>query len=86
MGPSEDRVLTTGLHTVCDIYCISCQDNVGWYYIRAFEASEKYKEGKYILEKAKLIKDDNSGEEWGILHADDSEFMCGGKCMYRDTG
>lgn len=63
MGPSEDRVLTTGLHTVCDIYCISCQDNVGWYYIRAFEASEKYKEGKYILEKAKLIKDDNSGEE-----------------------
>jgi hypothetical protein len=57
-GESEDRVLTTGLHTVCDIYCIQCQTNVGWYYISAYETSQKYKEGKYIVEKEKIRKVD----------------------------
>lgn len=57
-GEFEDRVLTTGLHTVCDIYCIQCHDNVGWYYSNAYEQSQKYKEGKYIIEKEKMIKYD----------------------------
>ena len=25
LGPKEDRLLMTGLHTVADIYCIHCQ-------------------------------------------------------------
>jgi hypothetical protein len=33
-GPKEDRILTTGLHSVCDIYCLSCDDNIGWFYVR----------------------------------------------------
>lgn len=80
-GPAEDRVLTTGLHTVCDIFCRVCDESVGWFYVswfvddmvpslgtefqridlnqeEAFEASQKYKVGKYILEKAKLSKQD----------------------------
>lgn len=31
-GPSEDRMLTTGLHTVCDVYCTHCENNLGWFY------------------------------------------------------
>jgi DNA-directed RNA polymerase subunit N (RpoN/RPB10) len=27
-------MLMTGLHTVCDIYCISCQSVVGWKYVK----------------------------------------------------
>lgn len=46
--------MTTGLHTVTDIYCSSCGHNVGWKYIKAYEEDQKYKEGKYILEKAYL--------------------------------
>lgn len=57
-GEYEDRVLTTGLHTVCDIYCIQCSDNIGWYYSTAYEHTQKYKEGKYIIEKEKIIKYD----------------------------
>jgi len=57
MGPKEDRVLTTGLHTVCDIYCVSCEENIGWFYEEAFEQSQKYKEGKFIIEKEKMTKD-----------------------------
>ncbi len=34
LGPKEDRLLTTGLHTVCDIFCIGCDENVGWFYVR----------------------------------------------------
>jgi hypothetical protein len=33
-GPSEDRMLMTGLHTVCDIYCVYCLSVVGWKYVR----------------------------------------------------
>uniref|UniRef100_K3YF02 Yippee domain-containing protein n=1 Tax=Setaria italica TaxID=4555 RepID=K3YF02_SETIT len=32
LGPNEDREFTTGLHIVNDIYCICCQENIGWRY------------------------------------------------------
>lgn len=54
IGPSEERRLITGLHTVCDIFCKRCKTLVGWTYLKAFEASQKYKEGKYIIEKINL--------------------------------
>jgi hypothetical protein len=56
IGPKEERMLTTGRHAVCDIYCVGCQDNVGWHYVEAYEASEKYKEGKFIIENAKMVR------------------------------
>ena len=56
-GPSDQRMLSTGLHTVCDTYCICCHTNVGWYYEAAFEERQKYKEGKFILEKALITKE-----------------------------
>ncbi|KAI9885037.1 MAG: hypothetical protein M1823_003171 [Watsoniomyces obsoletus] len=45
-----DRNMTTGRHVVRDINCKQCKETVGWKYDKAFEQSEKYKEGKYILE------------------------------------
>ena len=57
VGPKEDRHLLTGLHTVADIYCADCRQVLGWKYERAYEASQKYKEGKFILEKAKIVKE-----------------------------
>mmetsp|Transcript_12855 Transcript_12855/g.26262 ORF Transcript_12855/g.26262 Transcript_12855/m.26262 type:complete len:114 (+) Transcript_12855:311-652(+) len=56
LGPLEERIFTTGLHSVCDIYCISCHQNVGWYYKEAYEENQKYKEGKFIVEKALMRK------------------------------
>ncbi|XP_019106697.1 putative yippee-like protein Os10g0369500 isoform X2 [Beta vulgaris subsp. vulgaris] len=57
VGPTEERRLTSGLHAVNDIYCSSCQQILGWKYEKAYEESEKYKEGMYILEKAMIMKD-----------------------------
>jgi Yippee zinc-binding/DNA-binding /Mis18, centromere assembly len=56
LGPREDRLLITGLHTVCDIHCTTCNSVLGWKYEVAYEESQKYKEGKYIIEKAKVMK------------------------------
>ncbi|PAA84567.1 hypothetical protein BOX15_Mlig003605g1, partial [Macrostomum lignano] len=56
-GPVEERVLLTGLHSVADIHCQGCGTTLGWKYEHAFESSQKYKEGKFIIELAHLIKD-----------------------------
>ena len=49
-GEAGERHMTTGRHVVRDICCRQCKEVVGWKYDRAYEASEKYKEGKFILE------------------------------------
>ncbi|XP_048319814.1 protein yippee-like At4g27745 isoform X1 [Ziziphus jujuba] len=58
VGPKEDRHLMTGLHTVADVYCSDCHEVLGWKYERAYEETQKYKEGKFILEKSKIVKED----------------------------
>ena len=57
-GPTENRLLLTGLHVVADIYCNGCETRLGWKYVEAFEESQKYKEGKFILEKAMILKEE----------------------------
>lgn len=47
---ATERNMTTGRHIVRDIKCRGCSRTVGWKYDKAYETSEKYKEGKFILE------------------------------------
>lgn len=56
-GPAEERVLLTGLHAVADIFCDCCKTTLGWKYEQAYESSQKYKEGKFIIELAHMIKE-----------------------------
>ena len=56
IGPSEQRELRTGLHTVCDIFCKNCNSKLGWKYEWASEPNQKYKEGKTILERNHIEK------------------------------
>ncbi|EIW83098.1 yippee-domain-containing protein [Coniophora puteana RWD-64-598 SS2] len=57
LGKKEDRQLLTGVHTVADVLCMGCNERVGWYYHKATDYSQKYKEGKYLLEREKLVKE-----------------------------
>ncbi|KAG0179811.1 hypothetical protein DFQ29_001620 [Apophysomyces sp. BC1021] len=57
IGTKEERMLMTGMHTVADLYCNVCQSKIGWKYLRAFAEPQKYKEGKCIVEKAKIAKE-----------------------------
>jgi len=54
-GIATERPMTTGRHVVRDIACKGCTRTVGWKYDKAFEQSEKYKEGKFILEVELLV-------------------------------
>ncbi|XP_054781617.1 protein yippee-like isoform X3 [Prosopis cineraria] len=60
VGEKEERMMITGLHTVVDIFCVTCGSIVGWKYEAAHEKSEKYKEGKFILERFKVVGPDGS--------------------------
>ncbi|CAG8578273.1 1918_t:CDS:10, partial [Dentiscutata heterogama] len=59
LGQKEDRTLITGVHTVKDISCIGCNTVIGWKYVHAFQEDQKYKENKYIVEKAMILKENN---------------------------
>mmetsp|Transcript_66955 Transcript_66955/g.179002 ORF Transcript_66955/g.179002 Transcript_66955/m.179002 type:complete len:130 (+) Transcript_66955:213-602(+) len=61
LGPTEERILNTGLHKVSDLYCNCCDFYLGWRYEEAFEQSQKYKENKVVLEKARMTR-----EEWSM--------------------
>ncbi|KAH7104100.1 yippee-like protein [Auriculariales sp. MPI-PUGE-AT-0066] len=54
-GEPSERQMTTGKHIVRDIYCVRCGEMLGWKYDVAFEDSQKYKEGRFILERNLLI-------------------------------
>nr|XP_017217882.1 PREDICTED: protein yippee-like isoform X1 [Daucus carota subsp. sativus] len=61
VGEKEQRMMMTGMHIVVDIFCVTCGSIVGWKYESAYEKSQKYKEGKYILERFKVLGPDGSG-------------------------
>eukprot|EP01121_Diplochlamys_sp_Union-15-3_P006017 TRINITY_DN1642_c0_g1_i5.p1 TRINITY_DN1642_c0_g1~~TRINITY_DN1642_c0_g1_i5.p1 ORF type:complete len:115 (+),score=8.61 TRINITY_DN1642_c0_g1_i5:92-436(+) len=58
-GNVEERMLRTGLHKVADLFCNNCQEILGWKYEFAYEEEQKYKEGKFIIEKVKMKKDNS---------------------------
>ncbi|CAJ2670717.1 protein yippee-like At3g08990 [Trifolium pratense] len=60
VGEKENRMMITGLHTVVDIFCVTCGSIVGWKYETAYDKSQKYKEGKFILERYKVMGPDGS--------------------------
>jgi len=62
-GPAEERILLTGRHSVADIFCASCKTTLGWKYEFAFERSQKYKEGKFIIETIHMVKDNG----WDLM-------------------
>ncbi|KAJ7899053.1 yippee-domain-containing protein [Mycena leptocephala] len=57
LGNREDRSLITGVHIVADVFCMGCNERIGWFYHKASDFSQKYKEGKYLLEREKLVKE-----------------------------
>ncbi|EPZ34271.1 Yippee-like protein domain-containing protein [Rozella allomycis CSF55] len=50
-GDPEERSLMTGEHIVQAAFCTECETEIGWKYIRSPNESQKYKEGKIVLER-----------------------------------
>ncbi|PNX95112.1 hypothetical protein L195_g018302 [Trifolium pratense] len=74
IGTPEERVMLSGLHTVADIFCCCCGQIVGWKYESAHEKSQKYKEGKFVLERGRIVDDVDFSTEFFIdSHANMSD-------------
>jgi len=56
IGEPQERMLRTGLHCVRDLFCLNCASKLGWKYDWALEYNQKYKEGKFILERNLISK------------------------------
>ena len=56
-GEAEERMLITGLHRVADIHCCVCGAGLGWKYVHAFEETQAYKVGRFIVERARVVKE-----------------------------
>lgn len=69
VGSKDDRMMTTGLHTVCDIFCVACGAILGWKYLVAFDKSQRYKEGKFILDRSTALAARGGGPDDAHAHA-----------------
>lgn len=71
IGRNENRQLVTGWHVVADISCGTCSTKLGWKYVDAKEASQKYKVGKFILETERVVTfrvwEYRDGKEVGVV-------------------
>lgn len=56
-GPAQERMLITGVHVVRDIKCNGCNQVIGWKYEDALESSQRYKIGKFIVEKVRMYEE-----------------------------
>ncbi|XP_022147496.1 protein yippee-like At4g27745 [Momordica charantia] len=59
MGPQQEKMFITGQYVVSDVFCSDCGEKLGWKYIKAYDQSQKYKEGKVVLEKFKITDEDS---------------------------
>ncbi|TGO50874.1 hypothetical protein BCON_0174g00200 [Botryotinia convoluta] len=54
VGRPANRELLTGHHVVADVNCAICNTLLGWKYVDAREAGQRYKIGKFILETKRV--------------------------------
>ncbi|KAJ3803032.1 hypothetical protein GGU11DRAFT_695456 [Lentinula aff. detonsa] len=48
------RLMATGAHTMQELTCTKCSAYLGWKITKAFEQSERWKEGHYLMELENL--------------------------------
>ncbi|XP_055682285.1 protein yippee [Lutzomyia longipalpis] len=65
----QERVMLTGRHMVRDVLCKNCKAKLGWMYEFATEESQKYKEGRVILEHALISESEGFLDPFGANSA-----------------
>jgi hypothetical protein len=68
-----NRELLTGQHVVADVSCVICGTVLGWKYVDAKEAAQRYKIGKFILETKRVVVVVSWEDGEGRLDADEGE-------------
>ncbi|TNY21185.1 hypothetical protein DMC30DRAFT_446414 [Rhodotorula diobovata] len=76
VGPKESKQLLSGKHLIAPLTCRGCSTEVGWKYFVSPDSTQRYKEGKCILEKGKIYKARTatfSDNKWSVDDDDDDE-------------
>ena len=65
------RNMRSGRYITYDVLCKVCRETIGWFYEFAFDATQRAKEGKVVLEFAKLRR----GDEKEAIVKNDRAFL-----------
>ncbi|KAL6202092.1 hypothetical protein ACLB2K_025803 [Fragaria x ananassa] len=74
IGALEERMMLSGVHTVADTFCCFCGQILGWKYETAHETAQKYKEGKFVLERGRIVEEVDFSTEFDIDSEDGLDF------------
>ncbi|KAL6966092.1 hypothetical protein U1Q18_044010 [Sarracenia purpurea var. burkii] len=72
VGPTEERLMISGMHTISDIFCCCCGQILGWKYVTASDDSQKFKEGKFVLERWRIVEVTNEVNQDAQLSLSDA--------------
>ncbi|XP_020095187.1 protein yippee-like At5g53940 [Ananas comosus] len=75
VGDLEERMMLSGTDTVADIFCCFCGQNVGWKYEAVQEKYQKYKEGKFVLQRDRIVDGIDSGFEIDTCSGGSSRYL-----------
>jgi len=78
IGRAVNRELLTGAHVVADVTCGICGTVLGWKYVDAKEAGQRYKIGKFILETKRVVAV-GAWEDIEIANNEDEGFVAGSR-------
>jgi len=59
-GEPRTEQLSTGVYSLVDVVCRTCTTTLGWKYLTATNLEQKYKEGSFLLEQAKITLRDTT--------------------------
>ncbi|KAF1594832.1 UNVERIFIED_CONTAM: Protein yippee, partial [Eudyptes robustus] len=68
LSKTDTRTMITGEHIVRDVFCKNCSLKIGWMYEFAYAESQKYKEGRFILER-KLLTVNEDAFQTGVARS-----------------
>ncbi|KAI3689032.1 hypothetical protein L2E82_46980 [Cichorium intybus] len=57
LGGKREQQLITGRYVVADVSCSKCGEVLGWKYLKSLDDSQRYKIGRFIIEKSKILKE-----------------------------
>ncbi|KRY50819.1 Protein yippee-like 5 [Trichinella britovi] len=81
-GEVQDRIMLTGRHMVRDVSCKKCKVKLGWMYEFATDESQRYKEGRVILERALITESEGFPEN--VVKNQETDTSSASQTVYKE--
>lgn len=54
-GKIVEQEMVSGIYIIQKVNCHQCKANVGWTYLKAKNKGQLYKQGKFVMELARVV-------------------------------